>query len=417
MEQSKNTDLGPAHRRFAAMAAAYTLGTFNDNFFKQAVMLLAVAASRASFQGMASAAYTIPFIVLAAPAGWLADRYPKRKVVIAAKITEVLAALVGAAGLLTGNLWIMVVMVGLMGIQATFFSPALNGAIPELYPADRVTQANALLRMAVTVGILVGVSLSGIILDLKGVTLFTAPFGNALAGIMVVAVAVLGLLVSLGVPSRPAADPGRPFPWTGPLDTLRELKLIWGDRQLGHILVGDVFVWSVGVFQLLLINTLGQRQFGLDKTHTSLLVASQLLGLGLGGLIAARFAKGNRWFRVLPPAGAGMGVFMIGIALIPALPGDLQVAALYGLIGLAGAAGGLMLIPCESFIQVRPAPERKGTVWASSNFASFSGMTLASVIYLPLQAVTPSLLYGILGTVTLLFTLWLSLEFRRKEWA
>ena len=311
----------------------------------------------------------------------------------------------------------MVGMVALMGLQATFFSPALNGSIPELYPADHVTRANAVLRMIVTIGILIGVALAGVVLGLKGAPILGASRGQAVLGGVVVAVAVVGFLVSLAIPTRPAADPGRPFPTTGPLDTLQELGRIWSDRQLGRILLADAFVWGTGVFQLLIINTLGLKQFHLSETGTSLLVASQLLGLAGGGLLAARFAKGAHWFKVLVPAGIAMALAMGAIALVPGFPVGTQVPALYALIALAGAAGGLLLIPCESFLQIRPVPERKGAVWAAANFASFMGMALASALYIPLKGLTPSVAYGVLGGATLLFSLWLAREFRGKEWA
>ena len=412
-----NDQIRQARGKFAAMAASYFLGTFNDNFFKQAVMLLALAAGREKFQGAAGIAFTVPFILFAAPAGWMADRFPKRNVVISAKTMELLAALVGAVGIIVGNLWIMVGMVALMGLQSTFFSPALNGSIPELFPASHVTKANAVLRMIVTVGILVGISFSGFVLDLKGGPLFGAPRGQAMVGLAVILYAVLGLGVSFGIPTRTAADPGRTFPWRGPLDTLRELAEVWRDHQLGRILVADIFIWGVGVFQLLVINSLGKLQFGLSDSRTSLLVASQLIGLALGGLLSARFATGARWFRVLPPAGIAMGLMMLAIGGVPALPVNLQVPLLYLLIGLAGVAGGLFLIPCESFLQIRPAPERKGAVWASANFASFSGMAVASLLYIPLTALRPTLAYAVLGASTLLFMVWMTIEFRRKEWA
>ncbi|MBP1628389.1 MAG: nitrate/nitrite transporter [Holophagaceae bacterium] len=409
-----------ARSRFAAMAGSYFMGTFNDNFYKQAVMLLAVTLGMKQFQGLVGAAFTIPFIIFAAPAGWFADRFPKRRIVIGAKSLELLAAFVGAYGILTGHMWIMIGMVGLMGIQSTFFSPALNGSIPELYPPSHVTQANAMLRMIVSVGILVGITLAGFVLGMQGNPLLGATFGHGMVGLAVIVFAIIGLGVSLGIPSRPAADPERPFPWSGPLDTCRELGAIWRDHQLGRVLLADVFIWSAGVFQLLVINTLGKEQFHLGDARTSLLVASQLLGLACGGLLSARFAKGERWFRVLLPAGLLMGLAMLALALVPSMPRGVQIPALYALIALAGAGGGLFMIPCESFLQVRPAPERKGAVWASANFAAFLGMSAVSLAYtlIPaLSALRPTLAYGGLGVASLAFTLWLRMEFRGKAWA
>ena len=80
-------------------------------------------------------------------------------------------------------------------------------------------------------------------------------------------------------------------------------------------------------------------------------------------------------------------------------------------------AGGVFLIPCESFLQIRPAPERKGAVWASANFASFAGMAVASAAHTGLAGLLPTLAYGVLGLFSLSFTVWLAVEFRRKEWA
>jgi len=406
----------PGHGPFAAMAGAYFLGNFNDNFYKQAVMLLAVGAGRKGLQGVAGVAFTLPFVLFAAPAGWCADRFPKRSVVIAAKVLEVLAALVGAVGIIRGNLALMLGMVFLMGLQSTAFSPALNGTVPELYPAERVTHTNALLRMIVTAGILAGISLSGCCLDLRGAPIFGAPRGLGMVGCAVVLFSIIGLAVSLDIPQRPAADPGRPFPWHGPLDTVRQLRDIWRDVPLGRILVADVFIWAVGVFQLLVINALGKEQFGLGDTRTSLMVASQLLGIAAGGMLAAQLARGSRWFRVLVPAGFAMALAMGMTALVPTLPLHVQVPFLYLLVGFGGAAGGLFLVPCESFLQIRPPAERKGAVWASANCASFLGMAVASAAYIPLRSIRPTATYGALGAATLGFTLWLLAELRGPRW-
>ena len=69
--------------RFTCIAAAYGLGVFNDNFFKQTALLLAVVARCNSMQGFALAAFTLPFILFAAPAGWMSDRFPRAELLLA----------------------------------------------------------------------------------------------------------------------------------------------------------------------------------------------------------------------------------------------------------------------------------------------------------------------------------------------
>lgn len=401
--------------KFACMAAAYTLGVFNDNFFKQAALVLAVAAGHNSMQGFALAVFTLPFIVFAAPAGWMADRFAKSHVVIGAKTLELLAMLAGAAGVCYGQWWLIFTMLTIMGLQATFFSPALNGSLPEVYPDWYVPRANGILRMLVTIAILAGVALAGVALDVDGVWRGIEA-GRWVVAFAVIGVSAMGLLVSLGVPRRPAANPAAAFPWLGPIHTLRDLRATRQDPLLSMTIVANVFVWFVGSAEILIINTLGLQQFHLSKTLTSLLIVSQLLGLGLGGLLIARRVDVTRWYRVLAPAAASMGVVMVVMQTVPAWGVQARVPGLFALTFLAGMAGGVMLIPIESFLQIRPAPERKGAVLAAVNFAVFSGILLSSFVGNELnKRVLPTTAFGLLGALTIIMGAWVAWVFQRWE--
>lgn len=404
-----------ARGKFACMAASYTLGTFNDNFYKQAALILAVEAGRTSMQGYALAAFTIPFIVLAAPAGWMADRFAKRRVVIGAKTVELLAMLAGALGVCLGNWTLIFVMLTTMGIQAAFFSPAMNGSLPELYPESYVPRANAILRMLVTLAILAGVALAGVALDRPGEW---RGIGNGRVAVsaVVIGVALAGLLVSLGVPRRTAANPGAPYPWTGPIHTCRHIAGIWRDRLLAVTVLADVFIWLTGSVGILVINPLGLDQFGLSKTMTSVLVATQLAGIGVGGLAAGRFVRGPHWHRIVAPGGAAMSAVMIAMVLTPHAPPALRLPLLIGLLFLLGVTGGVILIPVESFLQVRPAPHEKGSVLASVNFVVFAGILLSGFIANGLNALCrPTTAFVCLGLGSLAASAWLFRAYRKEE--
>ena len=112
--------------------------------------------------------------------------------------------------------------------------------------------------------------------------------------------------------------------------------------------------------------------------------------------------------RVIAPAGVAMAGFMGAMALVPLLPAGAQVAALYPLLALIGASGGLILIPCESFIQVRPAQARKGAVWAAANGAIFAGIVVASgASNLLNRLLQPTLSFAVLAASTIAFVLWI----------
>lgn len=405
-----------ARGKFAAMAATFTLGVFNDNFYKQAVLLLAVGAGRPDMQGYALALFTLPFIVFAAPAGWLSDRFPKRAIVIGAKLIELAAMLSGAVGICTGQWWLTFTMLGLMGLQAACFSPALNGSIPELYPATYVAKANAVLRIFVTIAILSGTAAAGFALDRPGTGWRGLACGPLTVAAVVVAVAGVGVLVSFGVPKRPAAAPEVKFPWSGPAESIRQLAATRSDPLLALTIGASVFIWFMGSLQILLINPLGLLQFQLGNTITSALIVAELTGIAAGGVLGSRWATGPRWYRPVMTSGLLFALLMMLLSALPVLPAELQPPALFLLMGLIGLSGGVFLIPVESFIQVRAAPERKGAVLAATNFVVFIGILLSGFLANLLNALwRPTTSFGASGLLALLMVGWLHLRFKREE--
>jgi acyl-[acyl-carrier-protein]-phospholipid O-acyltransferase/long-chain-fatty-acid--[acyl-carrier-protein] ligase len=419
--QTRNGDHPSTRRfRFASMASAYFLGTFNDNFFKQSVLLIAVLAGNTDLQGWGGSVFTLPFVLLAAPAGWLADRFAKRRVVIAAKWMELAAMLFGAVGICTGH-WILIfTMLAIMGTQAAIFSPAINGSIPELFPERDVVRVNGILRMLVVAAILSGIGFAGFALNMEGIGPLGIQKGRLLVSMIVISIAVVGVLVSYGVYSRKATAPHARFPWTGPIDTLKVLIHTRHDRLLAVAIAADVFIWFAGSLQIFLLNPLGLDQFKYSTTMTSLLLVSQLGGLGIGGMLSSIFAKGPRWYRVLVPAGLLMSFFMFCIFLTTYLPlGDTpRTIFLFACVGLVGAAGGLFMIPLESFIQVRPSADKKGTTWASANFIIFSGIMVSGPVSNVINAhLLQTTGFGVLGILSLAVSLTLYLVFRKGDLA
>jgi acyl-[acyl-carrier-protein]-phospholipid O-acyltransferase/long-chain-fatty-acid--[acyl-carrier-protein] ligase len=412
-----------ARGKFLAMAGAYSLGSFNDNFYKQAASLMAIAAAMPQLQGYAAALFTLPFIVLAAPAGWLADRYPKRRIVIAAKVMELAAMIVGAIGICLVHWPLVLTMVFVMGLQAAIFSPAINGSIPELYPPAHVLKANSILKMAVTSAILLGIICAGMALDVKGEFAGAIPLGRGVVAGGALAVAAGGLALSLFVPSRPAAKPDARFPWTGPLDTVRVLWQARTDRLLNAVIWVDAFVWFLAVLQILLINQIGMNLLGLGFRQTSGLDVAELAGVAAGGLLCGPLASGGRWFRVLAPAAIVLAAAMGLMGLIPFIHPDakllgvaLRTAYAAVLLICAGLAGGVLLVPLESFIQARPPADRKGQFIAAANCAAFSGMMLAGGAFVLIQmCLSPTAAFAAMGVPTLAVGLWLRRALPRRE--
>ena len=405
-----------ARGKFLAMASAYSLGAFNDNFFKQAAIFLAAKAQMSDISGHATVLFALPFLIFAAPAGWLADRFVKRHIVIGAKALEVVAMIVGAVGVYYVSWPCILTMVGVMALQSAIFSPALNGSIPELYPSSYVTRANGNLRVAVTVAILAGYALSGKALAVGGTGTAIEPSGRLTVAIAVVGVAIIGLGVSIGTPRFAAKSPDAKFPWSGPIETLKDLWQIGRDGLLTTSVIADAVFYMVGTLQLLVITELGVNQLGLTTGRSSYLLVAELVGVAAGGVLAGFVSKGERWHRVLAPSAAGMAAGMLLIGALPWLPCGAAMWPYLLLLFAIGVLGGVFLIPVESFVQVRPPADRKGRVIACANFAVFGGILLAGPLFNLMNGrVRPTSCYAAMGVGMAVVAAWLLWALRKPQ--
>lgn len=389
-----------SQRQVVAMGACYALGTFNDNFFKQAALLLAATAGLSGFQGQATLLFALPFVLFSAWAGWLADRLSKKSIIIWAKTLELSAMLVGAWGMVMLDWPWLLGMVFCMGMSSTLFSPSLNGSIPELFPSERVPKINALFKLVTTGTILVGIALAGTALDQRWITT-EQPFGQWLvAGIALIA-ALVGLASTPFITRRPGMASTNPFPWAGPVESFRHLSDARRDPPLFMALFGEAFFYFLSTLLVLLINNLGRAELHLSYTATSILSVALLVGICIGSLLAARGTP-QSWRRLLVPALTGIGLLLCCVVSIPRIPEALRLPSLFGIYSLSGLCGGLYLIPLTSFIQIRPAATDKGRILGASNCLSFTGILLAGQLFLLLALVTPSLGHLILGVGTLM---------------
>ena len=129
-------------RRFLPFFGAQALGAFNDNVYKNVLVILAAyrAASYTTMDPMllanlAGALFILPYILFSGIAGQLADRYDKALVLKIVKGAEVLIMVVAALGFLNQSIEVLLLALFLMGMHSTFFAPAKYGVLPEVLRA------------------------------------------------------------------------------------------------------------------------------------------------------------------------------------------------------------------------------------------------------------------------------------------
>src|SRR5687767_3358110 len=191
--------------RFAPLFWTQFWGAFNDNLFKNALVLtitfqggVVLGLDPAKLVALAGGIFILPFFLFSALAGELADKYPKARLIRWVKTAEVAIMLLGVAGFVLREPAFLLAVLFLMGLHSTIFGPLKYGILPELLPRPDLVGGNALVELGTFLAILLGTIGAGAALGMAS--------GTA-AGAGCVLVALLGLWSASRIPEGPAAAP------------------------------------------------------------------------------------------------------------------------------------------------------------------------------------------------------------------
>jgi acyl-[acyl-carrier-protein]-phospholipid O-acyltransferase / long-chain-fatty-acid--[acyl-carrier-protein] ligase len=404
-------------RGFPPLLATAFLGALNDNLYKIVVSLMAVNLGATSgdthYLALAGALFVLPYLLFSGYAGWLADAFSKRTVLIVTKSFEIVAMLAAYAALASGNLDLMLAVIFLAALQATFFSPAHYGILPELLPEKELSRANGLDELCIFLAIIIG--------TVAGSTLYGLWQDRIqLVALVLLAVAVVGTLSSFGIGRVPAPATRRKFvllPWSEVYTGLRHLA---GDRALKLTVLGITYFWFLGALLQLGVILFGREALGLDDARAGLLQAAIAVGIGIGSAVAGRLSGDKVELGLVPLGSIGIGVSALLLAWSPPSFG-LAIASLI----LLGFSGGLFVVPLNANLQQRAPADERGRLLGTTNFLNMLGVALASgalwffsdVLKLPADemvlaiglitfVVTVYVLY-LLSDFAIRFTLWL----------
>lgn len=399
------------------------LGAFNDNLFKQLVMLLCV--DRASqggrdLQGLAMILFAWPFIAFSGFAGFLSDRFSKRKIIILCKAAEFLIVLLGMLGFLTHNLFVLLAVLCLMGVHSAFFGPSKYGILPELLHPSDLPRANGSMLMATFLAIIFGLAIAGAAKQAFQDSLW-------LASLPCLLIALLGLGTSVLIRPTPVAQPKLVFEWSSiAIDAQTRAVLTKNRTLLGVLLMSSVFWFVGGTVYPPAINAFGKDQLRLDDRTTGAMAASTGLGIAVGCILAGVLSK-NR-VRAWPVRVGAWGLTLSLAALCLPGPGfDVVRAEIhetkqlrqaggkgtpdapavdqstdkkpsvtvnpfrrgsllgpYGsvvaLIGV-GLFAGFFSVPLQVYLQSAAPPDQKGRIIGAWNLLNWIGIAGSGVVY------------------------------------
>jgi acyl-[acyl-carrier-protein]-phospholipid O-acyltransferase/long-chain-fatty-acid--[acyl-carrier-protein] ligase len=393
---------------FLGLLATQFLTAVNDNIFRWLVIGIGKdhVADYARLHGSGTwlsegnvlmggtACFVLPYLVLAAPSGYLADKYRKRSVIVACKVAEIAIMVLGVGAILLGNLsspLALALLFGvlmLMGAQAALFSPSRSGSIPEVLHPDYISKANGLFGLATVVATVVGMAIGCALAEYtghKGIT------GVHWSGAVLIGVAALGTLTSFLVTSMPAGDATRTFPWDAPIQTVRDLRQLASNLPMLRVAVGIAFFYAIGGLAQLNIDQLAAEGGAAGDTSKLPLLISLIAGVCVGSVLAGIWSGDHVELGILPLGAFGMAA---GSLLLFTVPKDLfnGAAGANGgviwaccLLFFLGGSAGLFSVPLEAYMQHRSPRASRGSILAASNFLTFGGILISSLVFAGLR--------------------------------
>src|SRR5579871_603547 len=380
------------------------LGAFNDNVYKILVSMRAVHVAANSGQpssmylSLAGVVFVVPFLLFSGYSGHLADVVSKRKVLIAVKVFEIFVMMLGLAAFFSSRIELMLVVLFLMALHSTIFSPAKYGIVPEMLPDKDLSRANGLLEMSTFVAIVLGTSI--------GSFLFAAWKNEPWKmGVVTLAVAVAGFLTSLKITRVPPSGTHAPFQKNPFAEVWIGTKHLLKERPLTLTVLGISYFWFLGALFQMDLFLFGSDVLKETDLKVGLLVTALAIGIGVGSMLAGRLS-GNKVELGLVPLGAiFMGIFCIALY---ASRGSYTLSVIS--LSFLGVASGLFIVPLNAYLQQRSESHEKGRIIATNNFYNTVGLLLASGALTGLHDklhFTPDKLMLIFGIVTLVSSIYI----------
>ena len=365
-------------RRFAPFFWTQALGAFNDNAFRNALVMLVAFQmglddrTVSLYANLAPALFILPFFLFSATAGQLAEKYEKSRIIRYVKLFEIGAMLLAAFGFYTHHTALLLLVLFMMGLHSTTFGPIKYAILPQALQPDELVGGNGLIETGTQLAMLIGMIAGSALMRISGT-------GTLLAGALTIAVAVAGYLASRRIPPAPPTAPALKFNWNPFSETARVLGITRQDRAVFNAVLGISWFWFFGTVLIAQLPNYTRLNLGGNDSVFILVLTLFSIGTGIGALLCERMSARRVEVGLVPLGAFGLTAF--GIDLFLARPG---LASTHGLDWLAflqasgswrialdltliGTFAGFYVVPLFAYIQSRTPRERLSRVIAGNN--------------------------------------------------
>ncbi len=379
-------------RRFAPFFWTQFFGAFNDNVFKNAlILIIAYQGVRQSpdvdsnvLINMAAGALILPFFLFSALAGDISDKYEKSRLIRYIKLLEVCIMALAAVAFYFSSIASLMVLLFLLGTQAAFFGPVKYSILPQHLQPGELVGGNAMVEMGTFVAILLGTIGGGILIQMEN--------GPQMVGAGVIMISLAGYAASRFIPEAAACSPGLKIKWNPFTQTWRTIQLVREPDSVFKSILGISWFWFLGASYLTQLPAYTRDTLHSSEGVVTLLLALFSIGVGAGSLMCERLSGRKVELGLVPLGSIGLSIFGFDIFFAYQAP---QVSSLMGLneflrsagsirvivdFVMIGVSGGLFIVPLYAFIQMRTRPEIRSRVIAANNILNALFMVLASIM-------------------------------------
>ncbi|KAF2406926.1 1-acyl-sn-glycerol-3-phosphate acyltransferases [Pseudomonas antarctica] len=385
-------------RRFLPFFITQLLGAFNDNIFKQSLILailykLTIDGDRSIWVNLCALLFILPFFLFSALAGQFGEKFNKDALIRAIKIGEIVIMAVGAMGFLFNHLELMLLALFAMGTHSALFGPVKYSIMPQALHDDELVGGNGLVEMGTFLAILAGTIGAGIMMS----STHYAPIVAA----AIVGVAVLGYLASRSIPRAAASTPELRLNWNIFSESWATLRLGLGQTPaVSRSIVGNSWFWFVGAIYLTQIPAYAKEWLYGDETVVTLILTVFSVGIALGSMLCEKLSGRKVEIGLVPFGSFGLTVF--GLLLwwhSGGFPQNVQANdwlavlgygqawwVLFDILGL-GVFGGFYIVPLYALIQSRTAENERARVIAANNILNALFMVVSAIVSILLLSV------------------------------
>jgi MFS family permease len=377
-------------RRFLPFFVAQACGAFNDNLFKNVlVILVTYQSARWStlrpelLANIAAGLFILPFVVFSGLAGQLGERFDKARILKSVKALEIAIMVAAGIGFAQQSVALLLFALFMMGVHSTFFAPAKYGILPQVLDGGELVGGNALLESGTFLAILLGTLVAGLL----------AGHGNTtwiVASLLIIAAA--GFLASLAIPKCEAVSPGQRLdwnPWTSTLDNIRAAR---ESRAVLLSVLGMSWFWFYGALVLVQLPLYCHNVLHGDESLVTVTIVAFSVGVGAGSLLCERLSGRQVEIGLVPFGSIGLTVFAFDWVVASPRVDPHVVLNLHGLLALHGGVrtlvdiaaigvfGGFFIVPLNALVQQRSRPESLARVIGANSILNALFMVAAAIL-------------------------------------